>query len=112
MNFLLLLYGDEAAEDALPVAEKRRIVDGHEEFGDALRDEGAYVYATALDESAPARTVRDDVVADGPFARGGCRKSRPHRRGAPAPRYPAEQGECDGRAGRVRAGDLVGDPGP
>lgn len=69
MKFLLLLYGDEAAEAALPVAEKRRIVDEHEEFGDALRDTGAYVYSTALDESASARTVRDDVVTDGPFAK-------------------------------------------
>lgn len=68
MNFLLLLYGDEDAEDALPVAEKRRIIDEHEEFGDALRDAGAYVYGTALDESASAKTVRDEVVTDGPFA--------------------------------------------
>lgn len=70
MNFLLLLYGDEAAEAALPVAEQRRIIDEHEEFGDALREAGAYVYGTALDESASARTVRGDAVTDGPFAEG------------------------------------------
>lgn len=68
MRFLLLLYGDEAAEAALPVTEQRRIVDEHEEFGDALRDAGAHVFGTALDESKSAKTVRDDVVTDGPFA--------------------------------------------
>lgn len=70
MKFLLLLYGDEAAEDDLPVAERRRIIDEHEEFGDRLRDDGVYVLGEALDESGSAATVRDDLVADGPFAEG------------------------------------------
>jgi hypothetical protein len=69
MKFLLLLYGDEAAEAALPVTEQRRIIDEHDAFGDALRDSGAFVFGSAVDESAAARTVRDGVVTDGPFTK-------------------------------------------
>lgn len=68
MKFLLLLYGDEAAEAAMPVSEQRRIVGEHEEFTDRLHEDGVYVSGEALDASSSARTLRDDVVTDGPFA--------------------------------------------
>ncbi|MQA02709.1 MAG: YciI family protein [Streptosporangiales bacterium] len=69
MKFLLLLYGDEAAEEALPVVERRRIIEGHEEFSDKLSDDGVHTYGEALDQSASARTVREDgLVTEGPFA--------------------------------------------
>lgn len=68
MRFLLLLYGDEVAEAALPAAERRRIVTEHEEFGDELRDADAQVFGAALDESRSVRVVRDGVVTNGPFA--------------------------------------------
>ena len=70
MKFLLLLYGDEAAEEALPVSEQRRVMDEHETFGDHLRDDGAYVFGVALDQSTTAATLRDDTVTAGPFAAG------------------------------------------
>lgn len=69
MKFLLLLYGDEAAEAAMPVSEQRRVIDEHEEFTDRLREDDAYVSGEALDQSSSARTLRDDgLVTDGPFA--------------------------------------------
>lgn len=70
MKFLLLLYGDEAAEADLPVSEQRRIIDEHEEFGDQLRDDGVHLFSAALDQSSAATTVRDDATAEGPFAGG------------------------------------------
>ncbi|MQA79460.1 MAG: YciI family protein [Streptosporangiales bacterium] len=68
MKFLLLLYGDEAADAAMPVSEQRRIIGEHEEFTDRLREDGVYVSGEALDQSSSAKTLRDDVVTDGPFA--------------------------------------------
>lgn len=70
MKFMLLLYGDEAADTAMPVSEQRRVMDEHEQFSDRLDDDGATVFGAALDQSSTASTVRDDVVTDGPFAEG------------------------------------------
>ena len=69
MKFLLLLYGDEAAEAALSPAERRAIVDRHQEFSRMLLDRGALVGGEPLAPSAGAAVVREGGrVSDGPFA--------------------------------------------
>jgi hypothetical protein len=70
MKYLLLLAGDEAAEEALPEAERRRILDEHGKFAASLTAENAYVFGAALAPSVNATTVSDDVLTDGPFAEG------------------------------------------
>jgi hypothetical protein len=69
MRFLLLLYGDEAAEVALGAEERKRMVEEHIAFSAELRGRGAIVAGEPLDASAAAKTVRrrDRRVTDGPF---------------------------------------------
>ena len=69
MKYLLLLYGDEAAEAALTPAERRAIVDRHVEFSRMLRDRKALLGSDPLGPSAEAAVVRNGGrVSDGPFA--------------------------------------------
>lgn len=67
MQFLLLIYGDEAAELALPPDERRAIVERHIAFSRRLRDEGRMVGGDALEPSSAAVTVRRGKATDGPF---------------------------------------------
>lgn len=72
MKYLLLLYGDAAAEAALDPDERRAIVGEHARFAQALSDRGAIVAGEALDGPTSARTVRFEpdhgpIVTDGPF---------------------------------------------
>jgi hypothetical protein len=72
MRFLLLLYDDAAAIDALPPAERRALVDEHIAFSRTLRARGAFVYGDPLDAPETARTVRlatggESITTDGPF---------------------------------------------
>ena len=68
MRFILLLYGDEAAELALSPAERRAIVNRHVEFAGRLRERGAIVAGDPLTSSTEAAVVRGGRVSDGPFA--------------------------------------------
>ena len=69
MKFLLLLYGDEAAEQAMTPQERRAIVDRHIEFARMLRERGVLVASEALSPGAEAAVVRrGGRVSDGPFA--------------------------------------------
>jgi hypothetical protein len=68
MQFILLLYGDEAAEAALTDAERRAIVDAHIAFSRRLRERGAWVAGDAVEPSTRAAWVRDGKATDGPFA--------------------------------------------
>jgi hypothetical protein len=72
MRYLLLLYGDEEAERALPAEERRAIVEQHIAFAGRLREAGALVTGEALVGSAEAKVMRREgerpVVTDGPFA--------------------------------------------
>ena len=70
MRFLLLLYGDEAAEMALPREERMAMFGAHTAFSGELRASGALVAGEALEASSAAKTVRrrDRTVTDGPFA--------------------------------------------
>ena len=72
MRYLLLLYGDPQAEDALGEEGRRRIVDEHGRFTQRLRERGAYVHGDPLAGGSAAKIVRRDgerpIVTDGPFA--------------------------------------------
>lgn len=69
MKFLLLLYGDEAAEAALGPAERQAIVDRHQEFSRMLLDRGALIGGDPLAPSTGAAVVREGKqLSDGPFA--------------------------------------------
>ena len=71
MKFLLLIYGDAAAEAAMTDDERRAIVDEHLAFGKHLADRGAHVIGEALAPPATGRTLRFEgngmLVTDGPF---------------------------------------------
>ena len=71
MKYLLLLYDDTAAINALSAAERRVIVDEHIAFSRMLEARGAHVYGDPLDDPSAARTIRFDdgvpIVTDGPF---------------------------------------------
>jgi hypothetical protein len=72
MRFLLLLYGDEEAEQSLTAEERRAIVDEHVAVGRRLREAGALVASEALSDSSEAKVLRRNggrsLVTDGPFA--------------------------------------------
>ena len=68
MRFLLLLHGDEAAEEALPMAERMAIVEAHGAFTQALRDAGKHVSGEPLGSSREGKIVSKRGVNDGPFA--------------------------------------------
>ncbi len=65
MQFLILLYGDEAAEAALSAEERLAIVDRHREFSKGLG--GRMLGGDALEPSATAATIRRGKATDGPF---------------------------------------------
>jgi hypothetical protein len=72
MRYLLLLYGDEQAEQSMTPEERRAIVDQHIDLGRRLRAAGAVVAGEALSDSSEAKVLRRDgersLVTDGPFA--------------------------------------------
>jgi hypothetical protein len=68
MRYLFLLWGDEAAELALPAAERQAIVERHVEFTRAIRDEGREVSGEPLGPSRNSLIVRrNGSVTDGPY---------------------------------------------
>jgi hypothetical protein len=67
MQYLLLLYGDEAAEAALSDAERHDIIERHGAFSERLRLAGQMVGGDALEPSTTAATVRRGKATDGPF---------------------------------------------
>jgi hypothetical protein len=72
VRYLLLLYDDAAAIEAMPPEARRAIVDEHIAYSRMLRERGAHVYADPLDGPETARTIRFDdgaepTITDGPF---------------------------------------------
>ena len=67
-RYLLLIYGDEAAEDTLTDGERRAIVDGHRELIGELSAAGSLVFSEALTSSSRPTAVRNGSVTDGPVA--------------------------------------------
>ena len=71
MKYLLLLYDDPAASEALTPDQRRAIVDEHIAYARMLRERGVHVFGEPLSGPDEARTVRldgaDAIVTDGPF---------------------------------------------
>ena len=68
MRYLFLLWGDEAAELALPGAERQAIVESHMAFSRTIRDEGRTVTGEPLGPSRNGLVVRrNGSVTDGPY---------------------------------------------
>jgi hypothetical protein len=72
MQYMLLIYDDQAVWAQFPAEERARL---HGEYGaltQALKDSGAYVGGDALHPVATASSVRvrngERLVTDGPFA--------------------------------------------
>lgn len=67
-RYLLLLHGDEAAEQALSEEERRAIVDSHGSLIGELAAAGKLVASAALTPAARSKVVHRGSVTDGPFA--------------------------------------------
>ena len=67
-RYLLLVHGDETAEEALTRDERRSIVDAHIQLIRELSEAGKLVVSEALTDSSRTRVVRNGSVTDGPFA--------------------------------------------
>ncbi|HEX5823648.1 MAG TPA: YciI family protein [Candidatus Limnocylindrales bacterium] len=68
MRYLFLLWGDEAAEEAMTDAARRAIVESHMAFSRTIRDEGRVVTGEPLGPSRNGLVVRRNYsVTDGPF---------------------------------------------
>ena len=72
MKYLLLLYGDPAAEAAAGPDARAAMVEDHRRFSAMLRDRDAIVLGEALQGPEQTRTIRfegdgDPIVTDGPF---------------------------------------------
>ncbi len=72
MKYLLLLYGDPAAEAAAGPDGRAAMVEDHRRYGTMLRERGAMVIGEALQGPEETRTLRFDgggapIVTDGPF---------------------------------------------
>jgi hypothetical protein len=70
VRFVILLYGDEAAEAARPAEERHEIVAQHLALGRRLAAEGTLVVGAGLQPADTATTVRDSMITDGPYAEG------------------------------------------
>jgi hypothetical protein len=71
MQYMLLLVGDEKADQNLSEAEQMRIIGEHEVWSERVRAADAYVFGAALQPSTSATTIDvagDGTVTDGPFA--------------------------------------------
>ena len=68
MRYLLLLYGDEAAEMALSDERRQAILAAHGDFSRALQERGWLVGGEPLQASSTAVVVHErGLVTDGPF---------------------------------------------
>lgn len=72
MKYMLLIYHDETAWDALTEAERQEIYREYRELRDELTENGQFVTGDQLQAAETANTikVRDNglLVTDGPFA--------------------------------------------
>lgn len=72
MQYILLIYGDEALDLNMSEAEQQQLMDEYYKFTAAVRDRGAYITSEALHPISTATTVRvresKTLTTDGPFA--------------------------------------------
>lgn len=68
MQYMLLIYGDEAAWDALSQAEKEAVFTQHHQFAERVAELGGTIVGGGeLQPTSTATTIRGDLVTDGPF---------------------------------------------
>ena len=72
MQYMLLIYGDERATEAMPREQMTEIINAHMAYGQALKDAKVWVASNRLRPISAATTVRirdgQTKVVDGPFA--------------------------------------------
>jgi hypothetical protein len=72
MNYLLLIYSNEAEENALNETETKKLMDQYTEFTKSIIQSGAFKAADRLRPVSSASTVRirngKTAITDGPFA--------------------------------------------
>ena len=72
MQYMLLIYGNEASWGEASDAEREQIMQAYGAFTQELRDSGAMIAGDALQPTQTATTVRvqndETLTTDGPFA--------------------------------------------
>ena len=72
MNYLLLIYSNEAEENALSETQNKKLMDEYTEFTKSIIQSGAFKAADRLRPVSAASTVRirngKTAITDGPFA--------------------------------------------
>lgn len=72
MQYMVLIYGDEAAQMSMEEAQVGQMMAAYGAYGEALRKAGAYVSADRLKPASAATTVRvangKTEVLNGPYA--------------------------------------------
>ncbi len=72
MQYMLLIYGDDAQRERMSEDERGAMMDEYFAYTAELRESGAYVRGDALQPTRTATTVRvrngEQLVTDGPFA--------------------------------------------
>jgi hypothetical protein len=72
MKYLLLIYHDEGAFNALTEAERQQMYGGYRKLRERLISRGKFVDGSQLQATATAASVRvrdgNNLVTDGPFA--------------------------------------------
>jgi hypothetical protein len=68
MQYMLMIYGDDAAWDALSQADKDAVFEQHNQFAQRVEELGGTITGGAeLMPASTATTIRGDLVSDGPF---------------------------------------------
>jgi hypothetical protein len=72
MQYMLFIYGDEKAREAMSEEERNRVFQEYGAYTQELRDKGVMVAGDALQPTSSATTVRvrdgEQLTTDGPFA--------------------------------------------
>lgn len=68
-QYMILIYGDEAQFQTMTPEQLQQLFEAHGRFAGQAAELGATILGgDALEPSATATTVRNDIVTDGPFA--------------------------------------------
>jgi hypothetical protein len=68
-QYLILIYENEAEYQDMTPEQGQQIFEAHNRFSEQVGERGATILGgNALEPTATATTVRDDIVTDGPFA--------------------------------------------
>lgn len=68
-QYMILIYGNESRFQEMTPVQLQELFEAHGRFAGQAGELGATILGgDALEPSATATTVRDDIVTDGPFA--------------------------------------------